>query len=414
VSRPLRFCMVTTFYPPFNFGGDGIFVQRLSNELASRGHQVDVVHCVDTYRLLSLDLARHSYQDHPNVTVHGLRSPFGPLSPLVNHQLGSALLKRRQLRALLDRDYDVIHFHNTSLIGGPEVLGYGRAVKLYTIHEYWLVCSTHILFKNNREPCTRRSCLLCPLTYRRPPQLWRARGVVKRALGGVDAFISPDRFSPEMHRKMGLDLPFVYLPHFVPPAAEAARPAPEFEAELRSRPYFLFVGRLEKLKGLQQILPIFRRYPRAELRIAGRGGYERRLRRLAADAPNIHFMGFRSGAELQALYREAVAVVVPSLNYEVAPPLVAMEGFAQGTPALVQDLGSMPEVINDSGGGFIFGDEPSLIEAMDQLLADRALRDQLGASGLEACQTRWSPEEHMRGYFEIIERLRGRTRTEPA
>ncbi len=27
--KPLRFCHVTTFYPPYNFGGDGIGIQRL-------------------------------------------------------------------------------------------------------------------------------------------------------------------------------------------------------------------------------------------------------------------------------------------------------------------------------------------------------------------------------------------------
>src|SRR5207237_10584141 len=32
----MRFCMVTTFYPPYHFGGDAIFIQQLSNELAKR------------------------------------------------------------------------------------------------------------------------------------------------------------------------------------------------------------------------------------------------------------------------------------------------------------------------------------------------------------------------------------------
>jgi hypothetical protein len=45
--------MITTFYPPYNFGGDGIFVRQLSNELALRGHRVDVIHCIDAYRALS-------------------------------------------------------------------------------------------------------------------------------------------------------------------------------------------------------------------------------------------------------------------------------------------------------------------------------------------------------------------------
>ncbi len=33
-DRPLRFCMITTFYPPYSFGGDAVYVHRLSNELA--------------------------------------------------------------------------------------------------------------------------------------------------------------------------------------------------------------------------------------------------------------------------------------------------------------------------------------------------------------------------------------------
>ena len=41
--RPLRFCMITTFYPPYAFGGDGLFVYRLANLLARRGHEVHVI-----------------------------------------------------------------------------------------------------------------------------------------------------------------------------------------------------------------------------------------------------------------------------------------------------------------------------------------------------------------------------------
>ena len=43
IDRPFRFSMITTFYPPYNFGGDGIFVHQVSSELARRGHYVDVI-----------------------------------------------------------------------------------------------------------------------------------------------------------------------------------------------------------------------------------------------------------------------------------------------------------------------------------------------------------------------------------
>ena len=45
--RPLRFCMVTTFYPPYSYGGDGITVQRLARALVRAGPEVTVVHDAD-------------------------------------------------------------------------------------------------------------------------------------------------------------------------------------------------------------------------------------------------------------------------------------------------------------------------------------------------------------------------------
>jgi len=87
-TRPLRFCMITTFYPPYNFGGDGIFVRQLSHELAQRGHQVEVSHCIDAYRVFARQEPTGAYDDHPNVTVHGLQGPFGRFSPLATQQTG--------------------------------------------------------------------------------------------------------------------------------------------------------------------------------------------------------------------------------------------------------------------------------------------------------------------------------------
>ena len=48
--RPLKICMVTTFYPPYNFGGDGIYAYRLTNALARRCHEVHAIYDLDTMR----------------------------------------------------------------------------------------------------------------------------------------------------------------------------------------------------------------------------------------------------------------------------------------------------------------------------------------------------------------------------
>ena len=146
--------MVTTFYPPYFFGGDAMHVYRLSNLLARRGHDVTVVHAIDAYRVLAGSEPGGRFPNEPGVTVVPVRGRLGQAAPVLTYLTGRPLLSRRSIQAVLERErFDVIHFHNVSLIGGPGVLSYGRAPKLYTMHEHWLVCPMHVLFKNNRELC---------------------------------------------------------------------------------------------------------------------------------------------------------------------------------------------------------------------------------------------------------------------
>ena len=395
--------MITTFYPPYNFGGDGIFVHRLANELARRGHQVEVIHCIDAYRLGAGQYPVKTYEDHPNVTVHGLKSPFGFLSPLATQQTGFPFFKSARIRQILEKGFDVIHYHNISLFG-PQILEYGQGIKLYTMHEYWLVCPTHVLFRFNRAACIRPHCFTCSLTYKRPPQWWRYLGLLEAAVKHVHAFIAPSRFSRDKHQQMGVNIPIVHLPFFVP-AEEAGSPARERPfSEVPEEPYFLFVGRLEKLKGLQTLIPLFRRYPKAQLVIAGAGSYEPELRRLAEDIGNIRFLGYLFDRQLQALYRQAVAVIVPSLCYEVFP-LVVIEAFRKQTPVIVRNLGGMPEIISESRGGFVYNTELELVAVMDQLLADPLCQRELGLRGHAAYQRNWTAEAHLDGYFALIREI---------
>jgi glycosyltransferase involved in cell wall biosynthesis len=405
MSKPLRFCMVTTFYPPFNFGGDGIFVHRLSNELAARGHRVEVIHCADSYRLLAGRDPAGDYRDHPNVSVHTLRSAAGPLSPLLTQQTGRPLFKAGRIKEILSRGFDVIQFHNISLVGGPKILEYGRGVKLYAIHEHWLICPTHVLFKFNREACRKRNCFLCTLSYRRPPQLWRYTAMIERAVRNVDAFIAPCAFIRDKHREMGLDIPVVQIPFFIPEKpAEAPDQGSDGSPEDERKPFFLFVGRLEKLKGLQTLIPLFRRYDKARLLVAGEGTYGDHLRKMARGCKNIRFLGRVGGDRLWSLYRNARALIVPSLCYETMT-LVTVEAFREGTPAIVRRIGGMPELISESGGGYIFETEVELLAAMDRLVEDPDHRDELGRRGHEAFLRRYKPDIFLRNYLELIERL---------
>lgn len=403
MKQLLRFAMLTAFYPPYNFGGDGIYVHRLANELACRGHQVHVIHCRDAYRALAHSDPPGTYHDHPNVTVHGLESRWGLLSPLLTHQTGLPLLKAAQIQRILQQGFNVIHYHTVSHVGGPGVLRYGQGIKLYSTHDHWLVCPTRELFRFNRAICTQRLCLLCSLTHGRPPQLWRYTALLQAGLKHIDAFTVGSRFSMRKHRELGIGGRFFYLPFFVPSQESTADP-PSPSLQPPDGPYFFCVGRLTKAKGLHTLMPVFRHWNKAPLLVAGSGCYEHRLRQLAAGNDNVRFLGQVPRSQLPQLYRQAVAVIVPSIGYEIAP-LVIVEAFRERTPVLARNLGGLSEPVADSGAGFIYDTDQQLVAAMDRLIENPSLRRELGQRAYRAYRSKWTPDAHLQRYFALIDQI---------
>ncbi len=400
--RPLSFCMVTTFFPPENFGGDGIFIYRLANALAEDGHRVDVVHCTDSYRLLG-GKPMPPVVNHPNVTTFPLKSPFGALSPILTQATGAPWLKSRALKKILDRGHDVVHWHNISLVGGPRVLRMGRGIRLYTTHEHWLVCPTHVLLKYNKEPCVTKDCLRCVLAHKRPPQAWRITGMIERELKNVDGMISPSAFTRRRH-EAELPVSMKVIPYFLPELPEEPleqRQAAESILATESGPYFLYVGRLEILKGVHTLLPVMARRPDFRLLIAGEGLHGTELRRQFAALPNVRFLGNQPRHVLHRLYERATAVVVPSICYEVLGQII-IEGFAAKTPSIVRNLGAPPDIVADAAGGLAYDTDAELEAAMDQLTRNPELRKKMGESGFAHYLERFTKEAHFRDYFAMI------------
>ncbi len=404
MKRPLRFLHLTTFYPPYSFVGDAIYVERLARALADDGHLVDVVHCVDSFRLLAKAGSRDVAHEYPGVTVHSLRSPWGPLSPLLSQQTGRPLLKLRALRELIAATrFDVIHFHNISLFG-PDVMKLeppsGSAVKLYTAHEYWLICPTHVLWKYNSRACEKPECLRCTIRALRPPQWWRYTGLIGRASGHIDQFIAPSRFSARIHRERGFDAPIEVLPLFAeePTASHDLRDPPH------PHPYFLFAGRVVRLKGIEALVNAWDRFDQADLLVAGVGTDLEMLRARAARNSRVRFLGAVSREHLGRLYSHALACVVPSLAYETFS-LAAVEAFASRTPVIARRIGALEELVEECGGGILYDDDDQLRAALERVAADSALRERLTENGYNAFRERWTRRVHLDRYYELIGRV---------
>jgi len=399
----LRFAMITTFYPPHHFGGDAGYVRQLSRILVSQGHEVDVIHDLDAFKILSKGAASIAFEEQPGVNIYGMKSNWPRLSCLATHQLARPVVHGAKIRKILEeRKPDVIHFHNISLVGGPGVMAYGQGIKIYTAHEHWLVCPTHVLWRNNRELCDEKRCFRCSLVYRRPPQLWRKTAYLEQQSANVDQFCSFSDFCVNTHRQFGFKPSMKVLPSFISDIEFQKKPP--VPGEHQAKPYFLFVGRLEKIKGVQDIIPAFRNRPEVELWVVGSGAYEPVLRELAGASGNIRFLGKREPHELRSFYAHAVAVLVPSICYEVFP-MVVLEALREGVPVICRDLGPFPEIVRKSGGGLLFNSQEELQESIQRMLQDSAAREAMGKLARESFESLWSERAGMKAYFSLIREI---------
>jgi glycosyltransferase involved in cell wall biosynthesis len=173
------------------------------------------------------------------------------------------------------------------------------------------------------------------------------------------------------------------------------RPLPRDEVErfrrARGLPerFVLHLGTLEPRKNVPLLVRAYARLRRLGLghRLVLAGGkgwlYDAIFAEVQALglADDVIFPGFIPFEEQPLWYNAAAAFAYPS-RYEGfgLPPL---ESMACGTPVVVANSSSLPEVVGEAGLTVESGDEAGLADALGRLIEDGALRERLRGAGLE-------------------------------
>jgi glycosyltransferase involved in cell wall biosynthesis len=239
--------------------------------------------------------------------------------------------------------------------------------------------------------------------------LWRYTGYLDRQLDHVDAFIAMSEFSRDKHREMGFPREMEVVNYFLP--ADSRRDTAPSDAPPNDRPYFLFVGRLERIKGLDDVIPVFRNYRDADLVIAGDGEHAAHLKHLAEGIPNVKFLGRLTSAALDRYYRHAMALIVPSTGFETFG-IILIEAFRQSTPVIARRIGPFPEILQRSGGGELFSTADELVGIMRRFQNDAGLRQRFARAGQRAFESYWSESAVIPQYLELVRKTavaKGRT-----
>jgi len=183
----------------------------------------------------------------------------------------------------------------------------------------------------------------------------------------------------------------VDVAHYGAPVPETDRQEWRGRADAREDDLLvLFVGRLEREKGVAVLLKAWSRagIANARLAIAGDGPLAGAVTRAGA---GVRGLGHVSAAELPALYAAADVLVVPSIrtNSFLEPwGLVVNEAMLQSTPVVASDAvgATAGGLVRDGTTGLTFpaGDAPALSARLEALAAAPELRQSLGGAARQA------------------------------
>jgi glycosyltransferase involved in cell wall biosynthesis len=186
------------------------------------------------------------------------------------------------------------------------------------------------------------------------------------------AFADGFNLAKSVEKITGVDCAFLPSSRRLPQAAEGVRK----EAGIRTR--FLFVGRYDKVKGLDQLITaamtLRRKRKDFSVRIFGEGPLQDRLRSQVESSGLTDTVYFGGPLSRQAFSNELLqtdALVIPSLMESI--PVVMTDALQKGVPVLVTNVGDMGYLVRVYGAGLVFepGDPDSLAGCMAQFIDGR-------------------------------------------
>lgn len=375
----MRILNVTESYVPFDeFGGPPVKVRALSEELAARGHEVTV---------LTADWGLEKRLKELRETESTERCPFGwrrKTAGVCAIYLPTWLHYRavtwnpavkRFCRARL-QNFDVAHIFGLYDLLGPAVARFCRKRSVpYVVEPIGMFTP---IVRNLRMKRIYHT-LYGKHLFREAEAVIVTSEQEREAL--LTGEIPRDKI---LLRRNGVTFPKEFPKRGVFRAANAI-PATALVV--------LFLGRLSAKKSPDLLLEAFATLPRkireteVWLVFAGRdeAGMKNRLEHAAnrlGVAPRVQFTGAVFGEQKWSAYRDADVFVLPSQNENFGN--AAAEAAAAGTPVIVTEHCGIASLLGDGAAMIIPRDAAALRNAMESVLQNTELRENLSRAGVKA------------------------------
>lgn len=386
-------------------GGEDTVAANEEKLLAEHGHRVIVY--------------KRSNKELDNYTgIKKLLLPFTSVFSLRSY---------REVKKLIEDNYvDVVHVHNTLTLVSPSV--YYAAFRcnvpvVQTMHNFRLLCPGGSFFMEDEgnghicEQCVSKglSCAVRNSCYRHSKaQTIVSAAVLKihRMLGTYKKinFICLTEFNRykllmlNNGSKKIINPARVYVkPNFTYDLAETMGKLSDTHGSISGR-YYVYVGRLEKLKGTELLVDAFAKLPDRKLVIMGNGPLEETLKKRIADNgyKNIVMAGRVTGEDYVKFLGGAQAVISSSQCYETFGMSIA-ESYSLSVPAIAGDIGNIGDIVKEGVTGIHFQyDSPdALIGAVKRF--ETMNRDELAANARRYYEDNLTPQSNYERLKEIYD-----------
>ena len=185
--------------------------------------------------------------------------------------------------------------------------------------------------------------------------------------------------------------------------------------KLSSKPFLLFVGRLEKEKGVDFLLDFFKQWHTQEsalnLIIVGTGSQKNTLRKMITELElknAAYILGTVHEDQLKSLISAARGLILPS-EFEIMPTII-LEAWAEKCPVIVQAYRGVQALIRDRATGLLFQTKNAgqLSLLVEELLTDEDLRKRLIQNSFTQVKTLYASSVVNRQilslYFNLLKR----------
>lgn len=274
----------------------------------------------------------------------------------------------REVKKLIrENKIDIVHVHNTLMVVSPSVFYaafHCHVPVVQTLHNFRMLCPAGSYFRGDRicEECSEKG-LQCSLKYGcyrgSKAQTFVSAAILKihRMLGTYRKvnFICLTEFNREKLSRLNeggkqiVDMKKVYIkPNFTFQEGISG------EVQ-KAGDYFLVVGRVEALKGIDVVVKAFEKIPDQKLIVAGDGPMMAEMKAYIKEhnMSNVKFAGYLDKAKVQEKYRGAKAVIMASQCYEAFAMTIA-EAYSNAVPVIAGNVGNLANMVEEGVTGIKF------------------------------------------------------------